>query len=79
MNHKRTVTILRTLRDGTQTVDYLPAWLADLVMAVVPEETNTASARLIDGIHVIKPIRQDWREIALRMAGYTMLSNQVMH
>jgi len=68
MNPKRTVTILRTLRDGSQTADYLPAWLADLAMAVVPEEPNTASARLISGIYVIKPSCQDWREVALVIA-----------
>jgi len=78
---KRNVTILRTLRDGSQTVEYVPRWLADAIVANVPQgEPNTASLRVIEG-HAVPshPACQDWREVALSMAGYAVPNSQVLH
>lgn len=73
MNPNRTVAIIRRLRDGTQTQDNMPYWLAVLEVAAIPsDEPLTASARIVEVADTPTPtkrLRQDAHSLALFLAG----------
>jgi hypothetical protein len=78
------VTVVRKLRDGSETREVMRRWEADLVIAAVPTadgEPNTASIRVLAGSHPAPArfaSRQDAMGIALAMAG-RMTGSQVVH
>jgi len=73
MNPKRQVAIIRKLRDGSTTEENMAYWLAVIeVGAIVTDEPNTASARIVeiaDAPTPSKRLRQDWQSVALFIAG----------
>ncbi len=77
-----TVTLIRILRDGSETREVMPRWLADQIVANVPTgEPNTARLRVVSGSHP-QPARftrrQDAYGIAMLMAGQ-MVGSATVH
>jgi len=59
MNHNQRVRLVRTLRDGSITVENMPRWLAEMLVGTIStSEPNTARARIVSDDETV-PVSHD--------------------